>query len=514
MNTESNKYDGEAQAPLQVSICSDVSICKGFLPSYIKRKILPHFANLNNLPKSMDNPLWEEIQTVCGLTLAEMVTVMNARCQAAPAMGQAPAVTIKKQKKVPALHFTNLHFDIIITICEILDIDTLLSLYLALKKYVPLNPRNTTSAIEGLTWVINKKLDKLSLVSTVRGNKPNTPMVWEMNTITHRLQKLAKYDITDLPFDIISRICYLRGGQPSIPHYIADYTVNLNTPGIKKYAKNQESTFGMIRKNKGLADQLRYVMIKSVCRNIEKKLIPFYNEVLIDESGYRPNCFAHPIHILQQIVSNISQEQLAPFAKHVHTGLQADIKTLKRLKVPQKVGALAKKVTLKQQAMAVVLQALEEGDLKKEIAPCYVKVESYANMEAEARKKKAQRDARNKAWREAAQARQAAYAAQEAARVKYYAQQAQQLPTAQAQQLPTGQLPTGQLLPTGQQQLPTAQQQLPTAQAQEEEEVPDVTEFNHEGRDYYKGIDSEIIYDIESHEAIGIWDGTQIVAIV
>ena len=83
MNTESNKYDGEAQAPLQVSI----SINEGFLPSYIKRKILPHFADLNNLPKSMDNPLWQEIQTVCGLTLAEMVRVMNARCQAEP-MGQ------------------------------------------------------------------------------------------------------------------------------------------------------------------------------------------------------------------------------------------------------------------------------------------------------------------------------------------------------------------------------------------------------------------------------------------
>ena len=510
---EANNNNGEAQAPLQVSINE-----KGFLPSYIKRKIIPHFADLNNLPKHMDNPLWQEIQTVCGLTLPEMVRVMNARCKCQQPshepMGQpltkAELLSLtrhnKKVKKSPALHFTNLYFDVIITICEILDIDTLLSLYLALKKYVPLNPRNTSSAIEGLTWVINKKLDAMKV--TIRGNKPERfvhPCYGLNTTATHILRNLAKYDTIDLSNEILNHICYLSGQDITkyISNLIADYTVNFNTPGLKQASKSLNREFGMVRQNKMLADQLRVIMVRSVCNNLEKKMGPFYNEVLIDESGNTPNCFAHPIHILQQIVKKMSQEQLVPFAKHVHTGLQANIKTLRRIKVPEKVGVLAKKVELKQQAMNVVLEALKESDLKKELAACYVKVESYSHMEAEARKNKIESDARRKKrradWQAYAQAQQAraqqAQQAQQAqAQAQLHAQQAHQIQMFQDYQLP-----------------PPPQQTL--AEEEEEEELK-VTPFHHQGRDYYKGIDSEIIYDVESQEAIGIWDGTQIVAIV
>ena len=61
-------------------------------------------------------------------------------------------------------------------------------------------------------------------------------------------------------------------------------------------------------------------------------------------------------------------------------------------KHPPQVRTCSDQVDLKQQAIKVVLEALAEGALKTEIAAFYVKAESYAHMETEARKKKAEYD--------------------------------------------------------------------------------------------------------------------------
>ena len=137
-------------------------------------KIKAEFSCINNLPNSTEHPLWDKIHKVCNLTLAEVVALMNVRCStnandldvAAP----IPTIPIKTTTITNAVTapiiikgttFIHLHFDVVIQIAELLPLDTIVSLYIAIKKIQLLATnydRQARNLKEALIMVINKKI--------------------------------------------------------------------------------------------------------------------------------------------------------------------------------------------------------------------------------------------------------------------------------------------------------------------------------------------------------------------
>ena len=200
------------------------------------------------------------------------------------------------------------------------------------------------------------------------------------------MRKLAAHDNRHMSPVLLHHICNISGiAFDIIPLALINYKAYENIPGCKSLGRKSQ-WISVIRQNDLLAHTLKYILVNLVKNKPAKRLNKLF-DITVNETGKFPECFVDPTKQLTYVLAKMSQEHLAPFSRHVHTSLQANIKTLKRLKVPEKVDALVKTIYLKQQAMAVVLKALAEGDLKKEISEFYVNTEFYTNLKALAREK-------------------------------------------------------------------------------------------------------------------------------
>ena len=280
-------------------------------------KIKAEFSCINNLPNTTEHPLWDKIHKVCNLTLAEVVALMNVRCGInSNTTMNVPIVPIKNitapmpNTSAPApiiikgTTFIHLHFDVVIQIAELLPLDTIVSLYIAIKKIQLLATnyeRQARNLKEALIMVINKKINFLE--SNDREDI--------LKRVAHLITDAA--DIHHMPLNFIYNILYKKSSKSNpvlkylVPSLLADHTSLFKTRGRIIISKDNNRRFGYMRnKNLPMLDHVRNCWVTCASRNPEKCLHYFCLNAILDIDSMYPNCFAHPVYTFTQLLKKIN----------------------------------------------------------------------------------------------------------------------------------------------------------------------------------------------------------------
>lgn len=281
-------------------------------------KIKAEFSSINNLPKSTENPLWDEIRNVCNLTLAEVVALMNVRCGlTTTTMNVSIAPISRKTITAPMPNtsaparivlkgttFIHLHFDVVIQIAELLPLDTIISLYIATKKFQLLATnyhRQTKNIKEALIMVINKRMSLLE-----RNDREDI-----LKRVAHIITDAA--DIHHMPLNFIYNILYKKSSKSNpvdlyiVPSLLADHSSLFTTRGRIMKARENNRRFGYMRnKNLPMLDHLRNCWATRVSRHPEKYFHDFCLNGILNINSIYPNCFAYPVYTFTQLLKKIN----------------------------------------------------------------------------------------------------------------------------------------------------------------------------------------------------------------